>query len=671
MKDEKATATKHDWATLADVIRDVGRERARRGITSESAARQSFLDWSNMGGFVADREPFSLETWRYLRPIYSAVPMDPTGLDMVIMKAAQGGASILALLWTLWLALRGRCQIGYYLPTGAMALFFSMNRFVPLVRVNPEVYRLMGDPDSPRTRNVVDEGSASVRRLQDSLVYFTHLGGKITTEALPLDALVFDEVQEMSLGAIEKAEERLSASPLRAILRLSTANFAGGDIDYFFQASDQREFHTRCRCPEGVVLSRAWDAERGPLCIDRGNGSTPGVPAEWFFVCPRCGTIIIDPQDGRFIPHNPGANRIGYQFSQLLSPRMTPSALVRKWEARVDPKTFYNRVLGLPYTDPASQPVSIADLRAAQRSDLRWGPLPAGSQEPVFMGVDQMGHDNRVVIKARCNGRMRLLWVEVIQDGDPFRRCAQLMRDFGVSVCAVEANPNFNEAHRFAHEFPGKVFVVSYKELSDDLVNWGDRVTDKVSVRHTTDDARSPYTATVDQFRMMAWSLGKWNAREVDTPDARTHIQTLRLRGGAQTVAVCQGLLWEDLLHVALVTEPLEGREDERRYRRAVKKIGRDPHLAFANMLADVAYIRDDRRCQILFVEEPAQPVSNRISATMQQLYDAFPEMRRPDEVFRTCETCVQFDVENGVCKLHNFYVKATEIACPDYCPAA
>jgi hypothetical protein len=116
------------------------------------------------------------------------------------------------------------------------------------------------------------------------------------------------------------------------------------------------------------------------------------VPAEWFFVCPRCGAIITDPQDGRFIPHNPGADRIGYHFSQLLSPRVTPSALVRKWEARVDPKTFYNRVLGLPYTDPASQPVSPADLRAAQRPDLRWGPLPAGSPDPAFMGVDQMGH---------------------------------------------------------------------------------------------------------------------------------------------------------------------------------------------------------------------------------------------------------------------------------------
>jgi hypothetical protein len=285
------------------------------------------------------------------------------------------------------------------------------------------------------------------------------------------------------------------------------------------------------------------------------------------------------------------------------------------------------------------------------------------------MGIDQMGNDNRVVIKARCDGRMRLLWVEVIQDGDPFRRCAQLMREFHVSVCAVEANPNFNEAHRFAREFPGKVFVVSYKELSDELVNWGDRVIDKVSVRHTTDDARIPYTATVDQYRMMAWSLGKWSAHEIDTPDARTHTQRLRLRGGTRTVAVCQDLLWEDLRHVALVTEPLEGREDERRYRRAVKKIGRDPHLAYANMLADVAYVRDDRRCEMLFPDEPAAATTRGVDPMMQQLYDAFPEMRRPDDVRLTCGTCSEFDSEKEFCRYRGLYVKATEISCDDYCP--
>lgn len=668
MKDPRATATKGDWGTVADVIRDVGHERIKRQIASATAAKHSFLDWANTGGFVADREPFSLETWRYLRPIYSAVPTNPAGLDLVIMKAAQGGASVLALLWTLWLALRGRCQVGYYLPTAAMALFFSTNRFVRLVRDNPEMHRLMGDPDNPRTRNVVDEGSASVRRLRDSIVYFTHLAGKITTEALPLDALVFDEVQEMSLAAMEKAEERMSASPLHSILRLSTANFAGGDIDYFFQDSDQREFHTRCGCPDGIVLSDAWDPQTGPLCIDRGNGTTPGVPADWFFVCPRCRTIIVDPQDGQFVAHNPGADRIGFHFSQLLSPRLSPGALVRKWETRIDPKTFYNRVLGLPYTDPASQPVSLADLRAAERPDLRWGPLPAGSSEPVFMGIDQMGNDNRVVIKARCEGRMRLLWVEVIQDGDPFRRCAQLMREFRVSVCAVEANPNFNEAHRFAREFPGKVFVVSYKELSDELVNWGDRVMDKVSVRHTTDDARTPYTATVDQYRMMAWSLGKWGAREIDTPDARTHTQRLRLRGGIRSVAVCQDLLWEDLRHVALVTEPLEGREDERRYRRAVKKIGRDPHLAYANMLADVAYIRDDRRCEMFFPDDAVAVTTRTVDPMMQQLRDAFPEAFQRHDERLTCGTCLSFDPENEFCRYRRLGVKATDINCEFYC---
>jgi hypothetical protein len=45
---------------------------------------------------------------------------------------------------------------------------------------------------------------------------------------------------------------------------------------------------------------------------------------------------------------------------------------------------------------------------------------------------------------------MRLLHAEVIQEDDPWRRCVELLDQYGVRVCAVEALPNYNEAHRFA-----------------------------------------------------------------------------------------------------------------------------------------------------------------------------------------------------------------------------
>jgi hypothetical protein len=72
---------------------------------------------------------------------------------------------------------------------------------------------------------MIDEGSRSVRVVGESVAYFTYMGGLVTTESLPLDALVFDEVQQMSLSEIETAEQRLAASELALTLRVSTANF--------------------------------------------------------------------------------------------------------------------------------------------------------------------------------------------------------------------------------------------------------------------------------------------------------------------------------------------------------------------------------------------------------------------------------------------------------------
>jgi hypothetical protein len=174
----------------------------------------------------------------------------------------------------------------------------------------------------------------------ESVAYFTYIGGLVTTESLPLDALVFDEVQQMSLAEIETAEQRLAASELGLILRVSTANFEDADIDYYWRRSDQREFVTHCRCPAGVILADCWDPTDGPTCIVTGNGSTPGVPVEPHYRCPHCDTRLDDVQDGTFVAQRPGAARIGFHFPQMLSPRQTAAAILTRWHERIDTKNF-------------------------------------------------------------------------------------------------------------------------------------------------------------------------------------------------------------------------------------------------------------------------------------------------------------------------------------------
>jgi hypothetical protein len=110
------------------------------------------------------------------------------------------------------------------------------------------------------------------------------------------------------------------------------------------------------------------------------------------------------------------------------------------------------------------------------------------------MGVDQIGHDNRVLIASRDYDRMRLLHAGVIQEDDPWKRCLELLDQYGVRVCTVEALPNYNEAHRFAKTRDGKVFIVNYTDLVDQIVLWGDRPRDKVSTRKVDDEVRTRWS---------------------------------------------------------------------------------------------------------------------------------------------------------------------------------
>lgn len=673
-------------ALLGRLVRSERRTRAKRFGPAEEAKTSSYFDWARTGGFVADREPIDFNLWRYVGKIYRAVPDNPKDLDVTIQKPAQGGASIWALLLILWIALRGRFQAAYYLPNERYALDFSQDRFIRLVRENKGIHQLMGDPATPHLRRVIDEGSASTRRLLWSIVYFTYVGGEISTESKPLDALIFDEVQAMLPKDIQKTQERIASSALRVIARLSTANFEDGDINYFYKRSDQREFHTRCACPEGVSLTSWFDPEEGPLCIDRGNGANKSVPTEPFYFCPRCKTMLgpgggpdrddgldgMRVQDGDFVPHNPGAlgvyggPAVGLHWGQMLSPRITARIILSKWDARVDTKDFFNRVVGRCYTDPKTQPVTEAHCVAAQREYLRWGPRPQKEVDGTFLGIDQMGHDNRAVIAAKVGGRMQYLWMEVITGGDPWKRCAQLMREYRITQCAVEALPNFNEAHRFSREFPGRVFLVNYGDLGEELVLWSDRLKDADNVARTDDEARTPWWCRVDQFRMMSWALARWSHGEVETPDVRTLRQEVITEKGRETVEIAR-MFWLHQQRVALITDQAKGRERERKLRRRVEKIGIDPHFAYANMLMCVAWVRQFGWDRIFTGTEDAMEKPVRSGSEEEQVREALRDAAHAPKTALTCADCTQLNGRR--CELRGFNVAPTTMACEHVSP--
>jgi hypothetical protein len=219
-----------------------------------------------------------------------------------------------------------------------------------------------------------------------------------------------------------------------------------------------------------------------------------------------------------------------------------------------------------------------------------------------------------------------------------------------------------------------------------------------VSIRKTSDEARARYVATCDQYRMMAWSLGQWTTGRVVTPDARGLVQELPGAGGRRVpTAIWRDVFWLHMQRVALVTEELQGRETERRLRRAVKKIGIDPHFAYSWMLLCLAWTRIYGTDQLLPIGPDPEPwdreVPGNITETergyavqIQQRIEAADELgplgRKAAGLAASiglplddpnapacCGTCTQFRARDGVCMARDFIVKERQPACEWYVP--
>jgi hypothetical protein len=235
----------------------------------------------------------------------------------------------------------------------------------------------------------------------------------------------------------------------------------------------------------------------------------------------RCVKISLACFEPTHILHDAEGQTFAPQYDHLEQPAMVNFDDGKRCEGLVTEqaktlRTYGMVVFGQPSANSrfvpviSSRPRDRTPTRRRSRSPRRsWrtrstrhcagGPLDPGQSESVFMGVDQIGHDNRVLIASRDYDRMRLLHAGVIQEDDPWKRCLELLDQYGVRVCTVEALPNYNEAHRFAKTRDGKVFIVNYTDLVDQIVLWGDRPRDKVSIRKVDDEVRTRWSATVDQ----------------------------------------------------------------------------------------------------------------------------------------------------------------------------
>ena len=648
----------------------------------------SFREWCERlaeRGMKVDGKPFRLDNRAALLPIYEAIPStreEAAGRILIIQKATQLGLTILETLASIYMAVKwGPVTVSMFMPSQSVAIHKSEHRFMRIVRSAPDLYRLLTTGRGVDGKEeVVGEGNVLTRRVRESLVLFLWTTGKVTTESIPADIVTLDEVQEMTLDQIDKVMARTGDSDIAFVLLLSTANMPDLDINFWYQQGDQRVWNTECSiCGALSDLSDPAGIFPGKS-IGYNNGDVPGVPLhEYYWRCPECSGPIEDPQRGRYIATNPAApaNAWSFLLPRTISPRLTPRAMFEAWgraKTGDQKKSFYNRTLARPYIDADQLPVTMAHCDAAVAEGARMGVRWKSSGRDTYMGIDQMGGFNAVIIKERLpDGRQAVIHVEAVFDNAPFVRCAELMDTYNVAVCVVEQLPNVNDARRFANRFPGRVFLAGYADLRDDAMTWGDDLSQ--SDRKTADEDRTRYTVTLNQYKCMQTSLYRIRGTLIEGrqvpmclfPDPNALEQDVLDNGNHKRIPILRDWVFVHFTKTALVVEQ---DEEQRKARAKVVKIGIDPHYSFANMLCDIAWARSHGNSFMILPNTPAAAAAAAQEGPQQpgaKLPDAVVAAMEELAVEGTCGRCVSF--KEGACLERGFSTGAATPACMLYIP--
>lgn len=638
---------------------------------------ETFRQWCERlasDGLKVDGKPFSLDDRPAMAWIYEQVPStadEAYRLVLVLMKCAQVGFTVMEMLATIYLGIKfGPATVGMFLPDTNLADIKSSKRFMPVVRTIPSVHKLMTMEAADGSGRKSGEGNVRVRQIGEAMFVFSWTTGRATTESIPMDILSYDEVQEMTLEQMEKTQERLSASTIRFTLMGSTANWPDSDIHHWYKRGSQYRFHTECpTCSSKKPLDDYF-----PNCIKFDKESDL-----YRYVCPN-GHWIEDTQRGEWIADNPDVDKPidmsvpkkdrplrirSIHFPQFLSPTISAEEIITAFNTATDMKNFFNRKLGKPYLDPSQVPVTLEHLAncvlAGKAAGISWKTRAKGT----YMGIDQMGNFNVHVIKERLpDGRQAVIHVEETYSEDPFERSAELMDMFGVAVCVVEINPNYNDAKRFANRFPGRVFICnSFGSVVEGMVHWGDAPRLDVSDRRTDENERDRYTLRMDQYKCMDVSMARFTSKVPFClfPDPQELVQEVIDKGIRQMAAVLPRA-FHHFTKTALVAE----KDDEtNQYKRRVVKIGIDPHFSYANMLCDVAWSRAHGTSTFILPDTTATPkqglapgqiqVPGTVTAVLEQL-------QLPDG--EICGRCANRDPVTGMCSEQMVLTKEADRGC-------
>lgn len=402
-------------------------QRLKAGASQATAISETSR-WISDNTFLGNK-PYSYKGREFQKKI-----LDSEAPESIIRKCSQMGVTEAAARRALALCgmLKNFTTI-YTLPTATLAAIIAKTRINPVIRDSPYLSSTLAGSDN------VDVKEFS----NNSFLYIRGAASSNAPISIPADLLVHDELDFSDGLVVSQYHSRLTASPYKMKMKLSTPTLPGKGIDYEFSRSRRHFNFVKCSHCNHQFIPHYYDHVRipgftGELMSITKNTMHKLKYREAYVECPKCGLVPdLDVKYREWVCENPEENHVaeGFQVSPFDSPTIiTPGYLVESSTVYTNIAEFVNFNLGLPFFSKESV-LAPDEIRGTIIPNLLEGARYA------VMGVDLGKTCHIVVANCSYDGSMQVVHKEAVPLNRLKDRYRELRAKFRVRTAVIDSLP--------------------------------------------------------------------------------------------------------------------------------------------------------------------------------------------------------------------------------------
>lgn len=389
-------------------------------------------------------------------------------------KSAQMGYSEWALNKTLYAMDIQGVSVLYVLPSNDDASDFSAARFDKALENSEYLSKMFSD-----VKNV------GHKRAGNASLYVRGSKSRSKLKSIDTALIIFDEMDEMQQDNFSLALERQSGQRIETqqVLAISTPTIEDFGIDAQFKLSTQEHYMFRCPgCSRLIELSFP-----DSIVITADSLVDPRLK-DTHYICKEC-KVVLHQEDkknfllpeafggsARFVANHSDRDWRGFYINQMYSLMVPPYKLAASYlQGRTDPTfetEFFNSKMGLTHCVQGAKITDDDIMKCQMQQDFRKGRKRKESVRTLGIDVGSVCHFwiDEWHVMDHFPGRQINDEAEpyTIMEGttsggaEDFSELDQLMQDWEIDGCIIDAEPERRVAYQFATRHWGKILLCDF-----------------------------------------------------------------------------------------------------------------------------------------------------------------------------------------------------------------